>query len=118
MKKVLFFSSIMIFISIELFPQQKLEDDIEIAFQNAKKGIYWALSNIPEKKTRLDNSLIGEDILLANVKLSKEINGVRVESIGYYHSNEVRIILFQSNESLKKGGYISTSSAASDQEID
>lgn len=88
------------------FSQQKLEDDIEVAYQNAKKGLYWALANIPPKKARLDNNLIGNDILIANVRLSKEINGVKVESVGYFHSNEVKIVVFKSNESLIKDGYI------------
>jgi hypothetical protein len=33
--------------------QTKIEEDIEIAYQNAKKGIYWALNNIPEKKVKI-----------------------------------------------------------------
>ena len=96
----------LIAISSTSFSQQKLEDDVEIAFQNSKKGIYWALSNIPAKKAKLDNNLIGNDILLTNVKLSKEVNGVKVESVGYFHSNEVKIIVYKSNESLIKDGYI------------
>ena len=46
-----------------------------------KKEIYWALSNIPSKKARVENNLIGNDVLLACVKLSKEVNGVKVESV-------------------------------------
>lgn len=95
------------------FSQQKLEADTEIAFQNAKKGIYWALSNIPEKKVRLDGNLISDDILLANVKLSKEVNGVKVESTGYYYSNEVKIIVYKSNDNLIKDGYITSSQSQS-----
>lgn len=106
----------LIAISSTSFSQQKLEDDVEIAFQNSKKGIYWALSNIPAKKAKLDNNLIGNDILLTNVKLSKEVNGVRVESVGYFHSNEVKIIVYKSNESLIKDGYITTPSTISEQE--
>jgi len=39
--------------------------DIDYAYQNAKKGIYWALANIPEKKTKLESDLIADDKLYA-----------------------------------------------------
>lgn len=105
--RTLFFIVTFVLMSSHSFSQQKLEDDIEAAYQNAKKGLYWALANIPPKKARIDNNLVGNDILIANVRLSKEINGVKVESVGYYHSNEVKIVVFKSNESLIKDGYIS-----------
>lgn len=105
-------------ISSTTFSQQKLEDDIEVAFQNAKKGVYYALSNIPPKKARMDGNLISNDILLANVKLSKEVNGIRVESVGYFHSNEVKIIVYKSNESLIKDGYITSPTTISEQDTD
>lgn len=95
-----------VFVVSNSFPQQKLEDDIETAYQNAKKGIYWALTNIPEKKVKLDNNLIADDLLYASVKLFKEVNGVKIEAIGYYRSNEVKIIVYKSNDSLIKDGYI------------
>ncbi len=76
-----------------------------LAYQNAKKGIYWALSNIPGKKATMDNDLIGEDKLYASVKLSKEVNGVKVSSKGYYQTNEVEITIYKSYESLKSEGY-------------
>jgi hypothetical protein len=85
--------------------QTKTEDDMNLAYQNAKKGIYWALSNIPGKKATLDNELIAEDKLYATVKLSKEINGVKVISRGYYQTNQVEITIYKSYESLKSEGY-------------
>lgn len=118
MRYIFFVLIALLVFSSTSFSQQKLEDDIEIAFQNAKKGIYWALSNIPAKKARLDNNLISDDILVTNVKLSKEVNGVRVESVGYFHSNEVKIIVYKSNESLIKDGYITSPSAISEQETE
>lgn len=111
------FVVLIVFTSIS-FSQQKLEDDIEVAYQNAKKGLYWALANIPPKKARLDNNLVGDDILIANVRLSKEINGVKVESVGYFHSNEVKIVVFKSNESLIKEGYISAPPTISEDSSD
>lgn len=118
MRYIFFVLIALIAISSTSLSQQKLEDDIEIAFQNAKKGIYWALSNIPSKKARVENNLIGNDVLLASVKLSKEVNGVRVESVGYFHSNEVKIIVYKSNESLIKDGYITSPSTISEQETE
>jgi hypothetical protein len=88
--------------------QSDLESDIDIAVQNAKKGIYWALNNIPEKKSKLDNDLISDDKLFSSVKLSKEINGIKIESTGFYNSYSVTLKLFRSNESLIKDGFIKT----------
>ena len=85
--------------------QTKTEDDMNLAYQNAKKGIYWALSNIPGKKATLDNDLIGEDKLYASVKISKEVSGVKVSSIGYNQTNMVEITIYKSYESLKAEGY-------------
>jgi len=85
--------------------QSKTDSDIDVAYQNAKKGIYWALSNIPGKKATLDNDLIAEDKLYASVKISKEIQGVKVVSTGYYQTNEVVITIYKSYDSLKAEGY-------------
>ncbi len=85
--------------------QTKTEDDMNVAYQNAKKGIYWALENIPGKKASLDNDLIAEDRLYASVKISKEVQGVKVSSKGYNNTNEVEITIYKSYESLKAEGY-------------
>jgi len=87
------------------FAQSKTEDDMNLAYQNAKKGVYWALSNIPGKKATLDNDLIAEDKLYASVKISKEVNGVKVVSKGFNQTNQVEIIIYKSYESLKSEGY-------------
>jgi hypothetical protein len=106
MKNVYFFS---FFLSLTLCclcnAQSKNEEDIDSAYQNAKKGIYWALENIPEKK-RLDNDLIADDKLYASVKLEKEVNGIKLESVGYYLSNSVTITIYKSYDSLIKEGYL------------
>ena len=85
--------------------QSKNDESIDIAYQNAKKGIYWALENITEKK-RLDNDLIADDKLYASIKLEKEVNGIKLESIGYYLSNSVTISIYKSYDSLVKEGYL------------
>jgi hypothetical protein len=97
--------SLFLFLPVSLLSQAKTEQDIDVAYQNAKKGIYWALSNIPGKKATMDNDLIAEDKLYASVKLSKEVQGVKVSSKGYYQTNEVEITVYRSYESLKAEGY-------------
>jgi len=97
--------SLFLFLPFSLLAQAKTEQDIDVAYQNAKKGIYWALSNIPGKKATMDNDLIAEDKLYASVKLSKEVQGVKVSSKGYYQTNEVEITIYKSYESLKAEGY-------------
>ncbi|MFZ2323466.1 MAG: hypothetical protein WAV89_07205 [Ignavibacteriaceae bacterium] len=88
------------------FAQEKVESDIEFAVQNAKKGVYWALSNIQGKKAKIEKSIIGDDKLIAKVKVAKELNGIRIESTGYHQTNEVTIVLYRSSENLIKDGYI------------
>ena len=104
--RVIYLSSLLIVFSVSiLIAQEKTEGDVDRAYQNAKKGIYWALSNIPEKKSRLENDLIAEDRLYSSVRLDKEINGVKVVSKGFYHTNEVEIIIYKSYDSLRTEGY-------------
>ncbi len=88
------------------FAQSTIESDVEFALQNAKKGVYWALSNIPVKKSKIEHSLIDIDKIISHVKLSKEINGVRVESTGYFGTNELTIIMYRSKDSLIKDGFL------------
>ena len=105
MKALLLFTTLL-FIPYSSYAQEKLENDIDMAYQNAKKGIYWALSNIPEKKTKIEEDLIADDKLYAEVKLYKEVNGVKIISTGYYHSNKVTITVYKSYDTLEKEGYV------------
>ena len=102
--KYLFF--IILLFSGIISSQTKIDNEIDTAFQNAKKGIYWALSNIPEEKKRLNNDLIADDKLYCKVKLEKKVNGVKVESTGYFNTNEVTIIVYKSYNSLVEEGFI------------
>ncbi|NUN10273.1 MAG: hypothetical protein HUU54_13955 [Ignavibacteriaceae bacterium] len=83
-----------------------MENEITAALQNAKKGIMFGLSNLKTKKNKLDNTLIAEDKLIADIKITKEINGVKVESIGYFNSTTVTVVLYRSYESLLRDKYI------------
>jgi len=94
-----------LFVSLT-FAQPRIEDDLKIPYQNAVKGIYWALENIPVKKMNLENDLISENKLYANVRLSKEINGIKIKSSGYFDSYEVSILIYRTYESLEKEGFI------------
>ena len=86
--------------------QNKIDDDISPAMMNAKKGIYWALSNIPGKKAKIENDLISNDKLYASVKLQKEVGGIKIESTGFGESITVIITVYRSYDSLKKDGFI------------
>jgi len=106
MKLIYILILILIFSFTNLVAQEKTEQDIDYAYKNAMKGIYWALSNIPDKKSKIESDLIADDKLYAEVKLYKEVNGVRVKSTGFYHSNEVRIKIYKSYDNLEKDGYL------------
>lgn len=107
MNKFLLFASLFITIFFSNnFSQSKVESDIEAALVNARKGIYWGLTNIPIKKARLEKSLINNDMLIAKVKIAKELNGIKIESTGYNNTNEVTIVIYRSADSLIKDGYI------------
>ncbi len=93
-------------LSQNIFSQSKLESDIESALVNAKKGIYYALSNLQGKKAKFEKSLIADDKLVAKVKVSKELNGIKIESVGFFQTNELTIVVYKSSESLIKDGYI------------
>jgi hypothetical protein len=95
-----------VFIFTSINAQSKIDDDITPAFMNAKKGIYWVLSNIPIKKSKIENDLIADDKLYSSVKLEKEIGGIKVESTGYSESISVTVTVYKSYDSLKKEGYI------------
>ncbi len=93
-------------ISVCVAAQTKTDEEINTAFQNAKKGIYWALANIPAKKSRIKNDLIFDDKLYCKVKLDKKINGVKIESTGFFNSNQVTVLIYKSNDILKEEGFI------------
>ncbi len=100
--------SFFLIISFQTFSQTQIEGDINIAYQNAKKGIYWSLSNVPGNKLRLKHDLIDKDKLYSTVQIVKEIDGVKIVSTGYNNSTEVRIKMYRSFKSLIKEGYIET----------
>ena len=104
--KTLFVLALAALLSTTGFSQEKMESDIDYAYQNAKKGIYWALSNIPEKKSKTESDLIADNRLYAHVRLDKEVNGVKIVSTGYYQTNKVTISIYRSNDSLKENGYL------------
>lgn len=97
--------SIFIFTSISL-AQTKMESNLDAAYQNAKKGVYWALTNIPEKKIRLASDLVADEKLYASVKLIKEYEGIKIISKGVFNSTEVLITVYRSNDGLLKDGYL------------
>ncbi len=97
---------ILFLISFTLQAQQEMEKNLDAAYQNAKKGVYWALANIPEKKARLQSDLIADEKLYATVKLEKEFEGVKIVSTGYHNTTEISITIYRSTAGLIKKGYI------------
>lgn len=91
--------------------QMPADSIIEKAYQNAKKGYWWALENIPKKKQQTGHDLISDNRLISSVKLSREINGIRIESEGYNETCEVRLLIFRSTDSLLKDGYMKPDTA-------
>lgn len=103
---ILIYFFVMLINSLTIYSQSKVDTDIEPALVNARKGVFWALMNIPVKKAKLEKSLINEDRLVAKVKIAKELNGIKIESTGYSNTNEVTIVIYRSADSLIKDGYI------------
>lgn len=91
------------------FPfQPNTEKNIEIAFLNAKKGMYWGLSQSTAKRNLIMENLIDNDRVIAAVRVEKEVNGLHVESSGYNESCEVKISIYKSTDNLIKEGFLST----------
>ena len=100
---------LLVLIIVANFPnkaQNKIAEDVDIPFQNAMKGIYWALENIPDKKSKVENDLVADDKLYASVKVEKEIGGIKIESTGFEQSNSVTIKIYKSYDNLVKEGYL------------
>ena len=106
MRSILLILTAVFLLSPVSLSQSKVEEDIETALVNAKKGVYWALSNLQGKKAKIEKSLIADDKLIAKVRVTKEINGVKIESTGFYLTNELIIVVYRSSENLIKDGYI------------
>ncbi len=98
---------ILLILPAVVFSQSKgFEDNLEKVFVNAKKGIYYALSNIPDRKNSMSKELIDSDKLIAKVKLSKEVHGIKVESEGFYETYRVTIEVYRSYDKLVEEGYL------------
>ncbi|MCC6550189.1 MAG: hypothetical protein IT279_08985 [Ignavibacteriaceae bacterium] len=83
---------------------------LDTAFSHAKKGLQYGLSNLKEKRSKDEYKLIEQDKLLAEVKISKEIGGVKIESKGFFEGEEVTVVTYRSYESLVSDGYIDKNS--------
>jgi hypothetical protein len=101
---VLFLLPLLIFAQDSTNTEYEL--NVERAYKNAMKGVYWALDNIPVSKSKISNDLISEDKLIAEVSLEKEVNGVRIEAKGFHDTYEIEIKLYRSNDSLQKEGHL------------
>lgn len=98
--------TIFLLIPLVISAQTSFSEDIDIAYTNSLKGVHYAIANIPDRKNSISKELIDADQLVAEVKLSKEVGGVSIESVGHYKTYEVKITLRRDYESLKKEGLI------------
>ncbi len=104
---------ILFLVPFTLIAQQDMEKNLDTAYQNAKKGVYWALANIPEKKARIQSDLIADERLYSSVKMEKEYEGIKITSTGYFNTTEISITIYRSNDGLVKEGYIKQAAADS-----
>ncbi len=100
--KIIFF----LLISFTIAAQQQFDAKIDSAFANAKKGVQWSFSHIPDSKKTLNHDLIVGDKLVSSTKLYKEYTGVKVVSEGYFESISVSITVYKSYSNLVSEGYI------------
>lgn len=102
--KNLFF--IVFLFSAFVFAQQDIEEDVERATINAKKGIYWSLQNIPPKKVRTDHELVTQNKVTAAVKIIKEVGGIKFESTGYHEHTSAKVTIYRSYDWLMQHKFI------------
>lgn len=100
------FFILFLFSSLILIAQQDIEDDVERATINAKKGIYWSLTNIPPKKVRTDHELITQNKLTASIRIVKEVGGIKFESTGYHEHTSAKVTIYRSYDWLIQHNFI------------
>lgn len=79
---------------------------VDSAYINAMKGVSFALENLPEKRSSTSKDLIAENELIASVKVSKEVGGVVIQSLGYCNTYKVTVEVYRDYETLIKEGII------------
>jgi predicted RND superfamily exporter protein len=84
--------------------------DCDSAYVNAQKGTLWCLANIKAKRSRAENRLIVNTTVIAQVKLTKEVNGICIVSTGFFGSTEVSTTLYRSFQQLVSEGYLDKNS--------
>lgn len=89
-----------------LFAQVKTNTQADTAFNNSKRGINWVLENLPPEKKSISKEIVEKDQLVAEVKLSMEIGGVKIKSTGLANTTRVETITYYSYETLIKEGYL------------
>lgn len=107
---ILLISSSVLFTDVALAQEKKKDvkfsSKIDVAYSNSMKGIYFALENIPKRKNSVSKELISNNELIAKVKISKEVGGVSVHSVGFYNSYKVSVEIYRDYKSLKDEGFI------------
>jgi len=86
--------------------QKGYSANVDSAYANSLKGIFYALENIPARKNSISKDLITKNRLTARIKVSKEIGGVFVQSTGFFNSYKVTSEIYRDYKSLKRDGLI------------
>lgn len=83
---------------LSFIPGQVQDDneDIQIAFTNAMKGVYWAQENISPKRETTFKEIIVNNKKICTVKVYKQVGGLKIISEGYEGSTKVEITTYRS----------------------
>ena len=95
-----------LFLPAVIIAQSDFQNKIDQTYTYAKKGIYYALENIPDDKSTLNEDLLDNDKLICEVRLTKEINGVKIIAKGFFDSYETEITVYKTYDNLVKEGYL------------
>ena len=83
---------------LSFIPGQVQDDneDIQIAFNGAMKGIYWAQENVSPKREVTFKDIVFNNKKICTVKVYKQVGGLKIISEGYEGSTKVEITTYRS----------------------
>ena len=105
--KTLFMLALSVLISLQFGCQEKWSPILITLIKMQIREFTGLYPTYRRRKLNWNPKFIADDKLYAEVKLYKEVNGVKIESTpDSFHSNEVRIKIYKSFDSLEKAGYL------------
>lgn len=75
---------------------QDENEDIQIAFNGAMKGVYWAQENVSSKREVTFKDIVVNNKKICTVKIYKQVGGLKIISEGYEGSTKVEITTYRS----------------------